>query len=88
MRASDEGVEPVIHMALYEDFPRPAARTGFTIGLSHSHPPEGSHRELVISMLDEDDAWAAACCAEPTRLEALPDRLLTLRPTCSTSSRT
>jgi hypothetical protein len=35
--------------------------TGFTIGLSHFHPPGGAHRELTISIRDSDDAWALAC---------------------------
>jgi hypothetical protein len=31
------------------------------VGLSHSHPPGGAHKELTISMLDNDDRWALAC---------------------------
>ena len=58
---SDEGVEPRFHVATYFGFPDDAALTGFTTGLSHFHQPDGSHKELTISMLDTNDAWALAC---------------------------
>ena len=58
---SDEGVQPRVHVATYFKFPVDAALTGFTMGLSHSNPPGGSHKELMISMLDTDDSWALAC---------------------------
>lgn len=58
---SDEGVEPRTYVATYFGFPDMAAVTGFTIGLSHFHPPGGSHKELMISMHDANDVWALAC---------------------------
>ena len=59
--ASDEGTHPAIHVAIYRGFPEPKAFTGFTIGLSHFHPPGGAHKELMVSMCDANDAWALAC---------------------------
>lgn len=61
VRVSDEGVGPAMHVAIYRDFPEPGALTGFTVGLSHFHPPGGGHKELTISMRDTDDVWALAC---------------------------
>src|SRR5262245_32832255 len=58
---SDEGATPAMHVAIYRGFPAPGALTGFTIGLSHFHPPGGAHRELMISMRDTDERWALAC---------------------------
>jgi hypothetical protein len=60
-QVSDEGVRPAMHVAIYRGFPGPGALTGFTVGLSHFHPPGGAHKELTLSMLDTDDAWALAC---------------------------
>lgn len=60
IRISDEEAGPAIFVALYRGFPEPDAVTGFTGGLSHFHPPGGSHKELVISMRDPDPAWAFA----------------------------
>jgi hypothetical protein len=48
-------------VAVYSAFPQPDALTGFTLGLSHFHPPGGAHKELTISMRDTDDRWALAC---------------------------
>jgi hypothetical protein len=60
-QVSDEGVRPTLHVAIYRGFPTPDALTGFTVGLSHFHPPGGAHKELTISMRDTDDRWALAC---------------------------
>jgi hypothetical protein len=68
VRVSDEGVSPATHVAVYRDFPEPGALTGFTVGLSHFHPPGGAHRELTISMRDADDVWALACGSLAFRL--------------------
>src|SRR5690242_20282270 len=61
VRVSDEGVSPALYAAIYRGFPEPDALTGFTVGLSHFHPPGGAHKELTISMRDADDVWALAC---------------------------
>jgi hypothetical protein len=61
IRVSPEGSHPVMNVAIYRGFPGPDALTGFTGGLSHFHPPGGAHKELTISMLDTDTAWANAC---------------------------
>jgi hypothetical protein len=61
VRVSDDGAEPGMFVAIYQGFPTPEALTGFTIGLSHFHPPQGAHKELTISMCAADDAWALAC---------------------------
>ncbi len=58
---SPDGTSHVMHMAVYDGFPEPGAITGFTLGLSHFHPPEGGHKELTISMRSADHAWALAC---------------------------
>jgi hypothetical protein len=58
---SDESARPAMHVAIYRDFPERGALTGFTIGLSHFHPPGGGHKELFICMRDTDDRWALAC---------------------------
>jgi hypothetical protein len=58
---SDEGARPAMHVAIYRGFPEPGARTGFTVGLSHFHPPGGAHKELFICTRDTDDRWALAC---------------------------
>jgi hypothetical protein len=50
-----------MYVAVYRGFPEPGAVTGFTVGLSHFHPPDGGHKELTLSMRDTDDAWALAC---------------------------
>ena len=60
-RVSDEGASPAMHVAVYRDFPEAGVLTGFTVGLSHFHPPGGAHKELTISMRDSDDVWALAC---------------------------
>lgn len=60
-RVSDDGAEPRFHVATYFGFPDETTLTGFTVGLSHFHPPDGSHKELTISMRDTNDAWALAC---------------------------
>ena len=61
VRTSDEGASPATHVAIYRDFPEPGAVTGFTVGLSLFHPPGGGHKELTISMRDDDAVWALAC---------------------------
>jgi hypothetical protein len=61
VRVSDEGASPALHVAIYRGFPEPGAVTGFTVGLSHFHPPSGAHKELTLSMRDSDDVWALAC---------------------------
>src|SRR5262245_7869366 len=61
VRVSDEGVSPAMHLAIYRDFPEPGTLTGFTVGLSHFHPPGGAHKELTLSMRDSNDIWALAC---------------------------
>ncbi|HZL87396.1 MAG TPA: suppressor of fused domain protein [Pirellulaceae bacterium] len=61
LRISDEGVRPILNVAIYRGFPERDALTGFTVGLSHLHPPGGAHKELTISMRDADDVWALAC---------------------------
>jgi hypothetical protein len=61
VRVSDEGASPVMHVAIYHGFPERDTLTGFTVGLSHFHPPGGAHKELTISMRDSDDVWALAC---------------------------
>lgn len=61
VKVSDEGVEPAFFSLIYRGFPTADALTGFTVGLSHFHPPGGGHKELVISMIDSDDKWALAC---------------------------
>ena len=48
-------------VATYRGFPEPEAITGFTVGLSHFHPPGGAHKELTISVRDSDPVWALAC---------------------------
>jgi hypothetical protein len=53
---------PRIAVAVYSDSPEPAVFTAFTVGLSHSHPPEGAHRELVIRMRAGDDISCALAC--------------------------
>jgi hypothetical protein len=58
---SDEGARPAMYAAIYCDFPEGGALTGFTVGLSHIHPPGGGHKELFICMRDSDDRWALAC---------------------------
>ncbi len=61
VKVSDAGVQPSIFVAIYRGYPEANAITGFTLGLSHFHPPDGGHKELVISMRDSDDSWALAC---------------------------
>jgi hypothetical protein len=61
VQISDDGSNPVINEVIYCGFPTADALTGFTVGLSHFHPPGGAHKELTISMLDSDDRWALAC---------------------------
>jgi hypothetical protein len=61
VQVSEQGSRPAVYVAIYRGFPEPEAVTGFTIGLSHFHPPGGAHKELTISMLDADDSWALAC---------------------------
>jgi len=51
----------VLHVAIYRGFPETEALTALTIGLSHTHPSGGAHKELVLSMRDSDEAWALAC---------------------------
>jgi hypothetical protein len=58
---SDKGAPTDTFVAIYRGYPEPEALTGFTVGLSHYHPPGGAHKELTISMRDTDDAWALAC---------------------------
>ena len=58
---SDEGTQPAMYAAIYRDFPERGALAGFTVGLSHFHPPGGGHKELFICMRDTDDRWALAC---------------------------
>ena len=58
---SPDGASPVMDVAVYDGFPEAGAITGFTLGLSHFHPPEGGHKELTISMRGTDHAWALAC---------------------------
>jgi len=58
---SDDEASPAMHVAIYHGFPERDAVTGFTVGLSHFHPPGGAHKELTISMRDRDDVWALAC---------------------------
>ena len=58
---SDAHAKPRMNVAIYQACPTVGAITGFTIGLSHFHPPGGAHKELTISMCDSDDAWALAC---------------------------
>lgn len=60
-RVSEEGVQPALFVASYRGFPEPTAVTGFTIGLSLSHPQGGGHKELTISMRDDSPYWAFAC---------------------------
>jgi hypothetical protein len=60
VRVSDEGASPALYVAIYRRFPEPEALTGFTVGLSHFHPPGGGHKELTISMRDTDERWALA----------------------------
>jgi hypothetical protein len=60
-RITPENERPVIQVLIYGGFPEPDALTGFTLGLSHSHPPSGGHKELMISIRDSDHAWALAC---------------------------
>jgi hypothetical protein len=61
VKVSDEGTVPAVFVAIYRGFPEPDAVTGFTVGLSHFHPPGGAHKELTLSMRDSDDVWALAC---------------------------
>ena len=61
VQVSDEAVQPALYVAIYCGFPEAETITGFTIGLSHFHPPGGAHKELTISMRDTDDAWVLAC---------------------------
>jgi hypothetical protein len=61
VRVSDEGASTAMHVAVYRGFPEPGALTGFTVGLSHFHPPGGAHKELTFSVQDADDVWALAC---------------------------
>jgi hypothetical protein len=61
VRVSEEGASPAMFVAIYRGFPEPEAATGFTVGLSHFHPPGGAHKELTISMRDTDEVWALAC---------------------------
>jgi len=57
-----------IYIAVYRGFPKQGAVTGFTFGLSHSHPMGGAHKELTVSMCDDDNAWAIACGYVAVRL--------------------
>lgn len=62
-RVSPVGSNPGLFAAVHRGFPRANAITGFTVGLSHMHSPatEGyPHRELVVSMTDNDSAWVLA----------------------------
>lgn len=61
VRASDEGVSPTMYSAIYRGFPDVNHITAFTVGLSHYHPVDGAHKELCISMRDEDERWGLAC---------------------------
>lgn len=61
VRISDEGQSPAMHAALYSGFPQHNTLTGFTLGLSHFHPEGGAHKELTISMRDDDESWVHAC---------------------------
>jgi hypothetical protein len=61
VRVSDQGSSSAMYVAIYRGFPETEAVTGFTIGLSHFHPPGGAHKELTISMRDADEVWALAC---------------------------
>ena len=58
--ASMAGDSTAINLAIYHEFPSADSFTAFTVGLSHFHPPGGSHIELTISMRDSDDIWALA----------------------------
>src|SRR5262245_28171647 len=58
---SADGASPAMHVAIYRGFPEHEAVTGFTVGLSHFHPPGGGHKELTVSMHDSNDVWALAC---------------------------
>lgn len=60
---SPPGSKPSLFAAIHRGFPKANRVTGFTVGLSNVHSPvsEGHpHRELVISMADNDSAWALA----------------------------
>ena len=57
---SDRGSQPALYAAIYRDFPEVGALTGFTIGLSHFHPPGGNAKELMICMRGSEDRWALA----------------------------
>ncbi len=46
---SPDGASPVMDVAVYDGFPEAGAITGFTLGLSHFHPPEGAHKELDLA---------------------------------------
>ena len=61
VRVSDEAASPAMLVAIYRGFPEPGALTGFTMGLSHFHPPGGGHKEAFICMRDTHDRWALAC---------------------------
>jgi hypothetical protein len=61
---------PKISVAVYLNSPERDVFTAFTTGLSHSHPPEGGHRELAILMRAGDDiSWALACAFVADQLE-------------------
>jgi hypothetical protein len=62
-RVSPADARPALHVAIYRNSPEPGAITGFTFGLSLKHPAGGSrdvHRELTVTMLDDDESWALA----------------------------
>jgi hypothetical protein len=48
---------------LYRDSLEPGITLGFTLGLSHYHPPGGAHKELVIAMRSNDELWGLACAS-------------------------
>ena len=61
-------LSPGMHVAVYRGFPEPGALTGFTVGLSHFHPPGGAHKELTISMRDSagTSMWISTNLPRPT----------------------
>jgi len=50
-----------MYVAIYRDVPEHGALTGFTVGLSHFHPPGGRHKQLFLCLRDTDEKWGLAC---------------------------
>jgi hypothetical protein len=60
---------------IFEGRPTSGVRTLVTIGLSHSHPREGSdHVELILEVGSRDDIWLLAVSEFAAQVKRLPFR--------------